>query len=454
MSSFTCALSGEPLSSTTEEIVVTPSGHVCLKRLLLTKLSENGGMDPFEPIRERPLSEDQLISLNTSNKSVTPPRPQVTSLPNLLGVIQKEYDALVLELFDTRKALEDTRRELSQALYQNDAATRVVARLAQERDAARQELQNWNASVATTPGAAPVTVEAPPATVAVEEPAAATATAADEAAPPSKRKRVDVEEEESQGGPLANDIPESHLQQMVDTWSTLHKERKPMLKAAATKALSPDQFKALKEVDSKSCHDSRTKSVTAMAGCGNLLVTAARDKNVIVYDTAAKVVQHKLPFGSIVSSVDVNETTVVAASGTKVVVYSLAEDAKVVGEFQADSAVVDLRLHPTKSHVCVATESGKLSLLSVNVSGSGVSEISVFSADDTEYTCGALHPDGLIYAAGTKKGQVHMWDFKNKVLASTLQVRTILLRCLLFYYYYYYHSMRNLVDTYGWSNMY
>jgi pre-mRNA-processing factor 19 len=381
-------------------------------------------MDPFEPIRERPLSEEQLISLN--NKSVTtPPRPQVTSLPNLLGVIQKEYDALVLELFDTRKTLEDTRRELSQALYQNDAATRVVARLAQERDASRQELQNWNASVGTTAGAG----AAAPATV-VEEPEAAAA--ADEA-PPSKRKRVEENEPE---GTMVNDIPESHLQQMVDAWSLLHKERKSMLKAAASKALSPDQLAALKEVDSKACHDSRTKSVTAMAACGNLLVTAARDKNVIVYDTAAKVVQHKLPFGAIVSSVDVNETVCVAASGTKVVVYSLAS-AKIVGEFKAESAVVDLRLHPTKTHVCVATKSGKVSLLSITASG--VDEISVFSADDSsEYTCGALHPDGLIYAAGTKKGKVHMWDFKNKVLASTLQVRTIICYavcfCCLFYY--------------------
>lgn len=47
----------------------------------------------------------------------------------------------MLELFDTRKALEDTRKELSQALYQNDGAIRVVARLCQERDQARQQLE-------------------------------------------------------------------------------------------------------------------------------------------------------------------------------------------------------------------------------------------------------------------------------------------------------------------------
>ena len=124
----TCEISGESLATTKEEVVVTPSGHTCIKRLLLAKLSENGGMDPFETMRQLPLSEDQLITLQRTSNQVAPPRPQATSLPNLLQLMQSEYDALVLELFDTRMALEDTRRELSQALYQNDAAVRVIAR--------------------------------------------------------------------------------------------------------------------------------------------------------------------------------------------------------------------------------------------------------------------------------------------------------------------------------------
>eukprot|EP00542_Grammatophora_oceanica_P011783 CAMPEP_0194045120 /NCGR_PEP_ID=MMETSP0009_2-20130614/16493_1 /TAXON_ID=210454 /ORGANISM="Grammatophora oceanica, Strain CCMP 410" /LENGTH=103 /DNA_ID=CAMNT_0038689877 /DNA_START=27 /DNA_END=335 /DNA_ORIENTATION=+ len=61
-------------------------------------------------------------------------------MPNLLHLLQTEYDALILELFDTRQALEQTRKELSQSLYQNDAAVRVIARLAMERDEARQQL--------------------------------------------------------------------------------------------------------------------------------------------------------------------------------------------------------------------------------------------------------------------------------------------------------------------------
>jgi pre-mRNA-processing factor 19 len=92
-----CEISGEPLQGTVNEVVVTPSGHICIKRLLLTKLSENGGLDPFES--KLPLSEDQLVTLQTpgSGGSMAPPRPQATSLPNLLGLLQKEYDAMVSE---------------------------------------------------------------------------------------------------------------------------------------------------------------------------------------------------------------------------------------------------------------------------------------------------------------------------------------------------------------------
>ena len=133
--------------TTQDPIVVTPSGHVCLQRLLLSKLAENGNIDPFDVTAQRPLREEQLILLapqqqhNTSTPLLIPPRPNhATSYSNLLQLLHSEYDAVVLELFDTRMALQSTRKELSHALYQNDAAIRVIARLAKERDEARQEM--------------------------------------------------------------------------------------------------------------------------------------------------------------------------------------------------------------------------------------------------------------------------------------------------------------------------
>lgn len=384
--------------------MATPSGHICIKRLLLQKLTENGGMDPFETIRERPLSEDQLVELQT--RLEPPPRPQATSFPNLLQMMQTEYDALVLELFDTRKALEETRRELSQALYQNDAAVRVVARLSMERDAAREELERWNASV----GAAPSTTAAPSA--AQDE----TSTVPVDEEPQSKRRKV-----ERPDGPLPNDLPEEDLSSMLETWQKLHPTRKPLLKAAAAEAPTAEVLGTYAKKDTKNWHKSTCRSVIAMARDGDILVTAGKDKQVVVYSVTEEVVKYTFAIGSVPTCVGVlGDVVIVGAAKGKVIAYSLS-DGSTLGEITVDAEVVDAGVHPTGKHVCLATSDGRVMIGLLDERN--ILLVSIFQGEESvEYTCGAVHPDGLLYAAGTKAGEIHMWDFKNKVLASTLKV--------------------------------
>lgn len=60
---------------------------------------------------------------------------------------------MALETYTLRQQLAQTRQELSTALYQHDAAVRVIGRLIKERDDARDALSKVTASgVAAAPG--------------------------------------------------------------------------------------------------------------------------------------------------------------------------------------------------------------------------------------------------------------------------------------------------------------
>jgi pre-mRNA-processing factor 19 len=92
-----------------------------------------------DPVNGEDLEVSDLINLK-SEKIVTPRPPSLTSIPSLLSTFQNEWDALALETFTLRQQLQSTRQELATALYQHDAAVRVIARLTKERDEARDAL--------------------------------------------------------------------------------------------------------------------------------------------------------------------------------------------------------------------------------------------------------------------------------------------------------------------------
>lgn len=121
------------------------SGAVFEKRLIEKYVQENG----TEPGTGDALTEADLLPLAQSHV-VRPRPPTLTSIPALLATFQNEWDALALETYNLKEQLARTREELATALYQHDAAVRVIARLSRERDEARDALSKVTVTAGTT----------------------------------------------------------------------------------------------------------------------------------------------------------------------------------------------------------------------------------------------------------------------------------------------------------------
>ena len=111
------------------------TGTVFEKRLIEKYIEENGK----DPVTGDELDLEDLLPLKSS-RIVYPRPPTLTSIPALLSTFQNEWDSLALETYKLKQQLAQTREELATALYQHDAAVRVIARLTKERDEARDAL--------------------------------------------------------------------------------------------------------------------------------------------------------------------------------------------------------------------------------------------------------------------------------------------------------------------------
>ena len=124
-----CCVSGQ----TPVDPVISKKGGFLFERSVVEKLIlENGTC----PVSGEPLTVDDLLVVQ-SNKAVRPRNTATASIPGMLATFQNEWDEVMLEVFSLKQHLDSTRQELSQALYQHDAACRVIARLMRERDEAR-----------------------------------------------------------------------------------------------------------------------------------------------------------------------------------------------------------------------------------------------------------------------------------------------------------------------------
>lgn len=128
-----CSISGEVPQ---EPVISAKSGHLFEKRLIEKALEASNNVCPATGSE---LHKEDLIPVQ-ADLAIRPRPLTATSLPGMLAMFQNEWDDVMLETHQLKQQLYATRKELSHALYQHDAACRVIARLVRERDEARAQI--------------------------------------------------------------------------------------------------------------------------------------------------------------------------------------------------------------------------------------------------------------------------------------------------------------------------
>ena len=345
----------------------------------------------------------------------------------MLTALQNEYDAIILETFTLKKHYDNLRQELAHALYANDASARVIARLLNERDQAREALASIQGTIGAGPSSSRVAQD-------VEMSDSAT----------------HAENGSSAAAASASGLPAEIVEVIDSTAQKLSSQRRAKSKRKAPEGYATQATVAeFAEVHNlPSMHHAKPAGVSclALSANGNLLVTGGNDKNVQVYDrkedsVLATLKGHtkKITHVAVSGASDAPIGSEVAADDAALPSYiiSASEDGKVkvwepTGETgpksqayalssTADahkSEVTGVDIHPSEAFYGSAGRDGTLSLRSL-ANGSELARIDPGLGDS--YESFAFHPDGQLAGTGTSTGAIRIWEVKSGANASTIQ---------------------------------
>ncbi|KAL8739138.1 MAG: hypothetical protein Q9181_000167 [Wetmoreana brouardii] len=349
-----CAISGEapqiPVAS-------RKSGTVFEKRLIEAYIAENGR----DPVTNEEISTDDLVELQTA-RTVRPRPPTLTSIPSLLSVFQNEWDALALETYTLRQQLTQTRQELSTALYQHDAAVRVIARLSRERDEAREALSKVSVHGQPTANGDAMQVDSP----GLSSNLVAKVEATQEKLSKTRRKRP---------------IPDGWVTADALNSFSLVEKSNPLYAGASSLALN-------------------TRSDSALVG--------GKDGKLAVYSIIDKAIVQEMDVGSgsVTDALWAGDWIVASTSAGSVKIFDRGSEA---ANFSSHAGEVSaLALHP----------SGDI-LASVGIDKSytfydlTTSTVATQILTDAALTTAAFHPDGHLFAAGGVDAQIKVYDVKT-----------------------------------------
>lgn len=361
-----CAISGE---APEVPVVSKKTGTVYEKRLIDKYIEEHGK----EPGTDAELDVEDLLPLK-AGRVVRPRPPTLTSIPALLATFQNEWDVLALETYTLQEQLAQTRMELATALYQHDAAIRVIARLTKERDDARDSLSRVTVAAGGSGG---------------------DGTGDDSMA-------VDNEE-----------LPEALAEEVDATHKKLSKSRKK--RGVPADWVSSDDIAAFAPITSEDLPVARATALTIEVADSQYAAIAGQGGSVGIYSVAAQKLERTIEVGEPL-------TTALWTAGTRIVLGTAKGAVKI---YEAGAEVASLKAHAGAVTGLAVHPSGRI-LASVGADKT----IALYDLDtatrvsrahsNASLTACAFHPDGHLLAAGTSTtGEVQVYMTKTGELATS-----------------------------------
>jgi len=381
MSTIVCSISGHA----PEEPVFSPkTGHVYEKRLIIKHIQSAGKC----PVTKEEITQDDIVDMKV-NKAVRPRPASAASIPGMLSLLQSEWDAMMSETYELKSHLDTTRKQLSHALYQHDAACRVIARLLRDRDASRAQVTQLQEQLANMRPIAPGDSQ--------------------------------VAEQGEIG--LTPDM----IQRMQDIAKSLSRTRKKKEHPGLAPVADVKKFECVGEFKA---HQSTAPGILCLdihKEDDSRIVTGGVDSQVIIFDAREEKLAQKL-------NGHTKKVTAVVFHPTKEVVVSASQDstarvwtctdaanwkapyscAHVIRKHGAE--ISDLCVHPLGDMILTGSRDKSWALHDLS-SGRCVRHV---KEQQSGYGCMKFHPDGLILAGGTEDKVVQVWDIKDQVTVATL----------------------------------
>jgi len=382
MTTIVCSISGQPPQ---EPVFCSKTGHVYDKRLIEKNL-ECGGKCP---VTGEELTVDDLAPMK-ANTAVRPRPATATSIPGMLSLLQNEWDALMSETYELKSALDTTRKQLSHALYQHDAACRVIARLTRERDSARGQVGLLQEQLSNS------------------RPLSQTEAPAD--------NDVDME----------TGLTENILQRMEECNKALSKTRK---KKEFPGLATVGEVKTMSCKSSNPTHQSTAPGILCVdlhKADENRIVTGGVDCQVILFDAAReKLVQKMQGHAKKVTSVVHHPHKEVLLSGSQdtTVRVWVGSDADWRSTYTCTNQIrshrgeiSEISFHPLGDYFLTAALDKSWAMHDLTV-GRVIRHLQDLP---TGYSSMKFHPDGLIMAGGCLDKAVNVWDIKSQKVVATL----------------------------------